>query len=325
MTTPENPEDPLEPGDPGDPDGDNGEDPVGPLQPPYGITMTPGPDGGWSVRVAWEYSYRSAELAKFTVSRLLRGATEWEVVADDLRNNVRVHLDMLPDEQEYTYTVTAYPADGSPPLVADPPVDPAGQVIYIQADANTTIPQNIRKPLRSTSQKMFIAWNYHAAASSYMLEALDGSGNAYYSVHITDVFAPYGLFVGPHPTDMITVRVSIMRRRSDGTEYVASHADAEFFVDDIPDPHFGVIDIQGQDATTLLNRNLAYAVVVALAEYGTEVAQLVVNGIIYDNAMWIDHNGHKSITIESCYPAGTTVTASMCIAAPDNLQSHPGS
>lgn len=323
MTT-ENPEDPLEPGDPGDPDNPDPEDPTGPLQPPYGITLTPGSEGGWSITVGWNYSFRYGELASFSVSRLKRGETEWVVVKDDIRNSVRTYADMLPDEAEYTYTVTAYPADGSGPLVADPPVDSAGQIIYVQADASTTIPQGIRKPLRSTKQKMFIAWNYHSAASSYTLEAIDANGDAYYTVNVTDVFAPYGLFVGPHPSDMVTARVTIMRRRSDGTEYAASSAQEDFFVDDIPDPHFSVLDIAGQESTTLLSRNLAYCIVMGLAEYGTETAQLTVNGVIYDE-VWIDHDGHWSATVEACYPAGSAVTAAMRIAAPDNFQDGEGS
>lgn len=320
-----NPEDPLDPGDPGDPDNPDPEDPTGPLQPPYGITLVPGADGGWSITVGWNYSFRYSELSSFSVSRLKRGDTEWIVVKDDIRNSVRTFDDMLPDEAEYTYTVTAYPADGSPPLVADPPVDAAGHTIYVQADASTTIPQNIRKPLRSTKEKMFIAWNYHSAASSYTLEAVDANGDAYYTVRVTDVFSPYGLFVGPHPADMMTARVTIMRRRTDGTEYAASSAQEDFFVDDIADPHFAVVDIAGQDSTTLLNRNLAYSVVMALAEYGEGDVFLTVNNVSYPQEIWRDHGGHKSATIEACYPAGSAVMASMVVSAPDNLQDEEGS
>lgn len=325
MTTPENPEDPLEPGSPWDPGVDDDEDPTGPLTPPYDLSITPGPDGGWSVIIGWEYSFRYPEIAAFSVNRLKRGETEWEVVQSDLRNTVRRYTDMLPDEAEYTYTVTAIPADGSDPLVSEPPVDTAGSTIYIRADVSTTVPQNIHKPLRSTLQKMFVAWNYHSAASSYLLEALDETGTAYYSVRVTDVFAPYGLFVGSHPADTVRVRVTIMRTRTDGTEYPASSAEETFTVDDIPDPHFAVLDIQGQDSTSLLTRNLGYSIVLALAQYGTETAQLTVNGVIYQD-VWIEHDGgHKSATIEVCYPAGSAVTAAMRIAAPDNLQEHGGS
>lgn len=294
-----------------------------PLGPPTGISMGPGSAGGWSIVIRWEYSFRYPEIESFEVSRLKKGDALWEVVGADIRNEVRTYTDMLPDEEEYTYTVTAIPSDGSGPLVANPPTDASGEVIYIRADAETTIPQNIRKPLRSTSQKMFVTWDYHTAASSYYLEALDGNGDAYYSVHVTDVFAPYGLFIGPHPDDMVNVRVTVMRRRDDGMEYPASSATAQLAVDDITDPHFAVVDIEGQESRTLLNRNLAYSVVLGLAEYGTEIAQLTVNGVVYEN-VWIDHGGHKSATIETCYPAGTAVTAAMRIAAPDNLQDGGG-
>jgi len=304
---------------------EDSEDPTGPLQPPYGLTVVPAAEGGWSVKLTWQYSYRFGELSSFSVSRLRSGDAEWEVVESGIPNTSRTHTDVLPDESGYTYTVTAHPADGSDPLVSDPPLDAAGQVIYITADSDSIKPQNIRKPLRSTVEKMFIAWNYHPDASSYLLEAIDEVGMPYYSVHVTDVLAPYGLFVGPHPTDMITVRVTLMRRYDDGTEYEASYAEEQFFVDDIRDPHFGVLDIEGQDATTLLQRNLAFGVVLALAEFGEDIANLNVNGITYGADAWSDHGGHKSATIEYCVPAGSAPVVGMRITAPDNLQDLPGS
>lgn len=300
-------------------------DPTGPLQPPYGLTVVNSAEGGWSVILTWQYSFRYQELNSFTVSRLKEGEVDWEVIETDIPNGVRTFNDMLPDESAYTYVVTAYPADGGEPLISDPPMDAAGEVIYVTADIATTKPQNIRKPLRSCKRKMFIAWNYHIAASSYMLEALDEVGDAYYSVYISDVLAPYGLFVGPHPTDMITVRVTVMRRHDDGSEYAASSAEEEFFVDDIRDPHFGVVDIEGQDANTLLQRNLAFGVVLALAEYGNDIAHLNVNGIEYGADAWSDHDGTKSATIEYCVPAGSAPVVGMRITAPDNLQVLPGS
>lgn len=300
------------------------EDPLGPLQPPYGVTAVNAASGGWSIIVQWQYSSRYHELHSFTVSRLKQGEEVWEVIETDIPNNVRVFEDTLPDEDFYTYTVTAYPADGSEPLISDPPMDAAGEVIYVTADQATIIPQNIRKPLRSTKEKMFIAWNYHSAASSYFLEAIDELGDAYYTVWITDTLAPYGLFVGPHPEDMITVRVTVMRRRDDGTEYAASSAEEQFFVDDIRDPHFGVVDIEGQDSSTLLQRNLIFGVVLALAEFGTDIAHLNVNGIEYGADAWSDHSGHKSATIEYCMAAGSAPTVGMRITAPDNLQEIPG-
>lgn len=329
-TDPEPPDDtdPLDPTDPGDPGGpvddDDTEDPDAPLGPPYDLRVVNAAEGGWSISVQWEFNFRYTEIAAFSVSRLKQGTTDWVVVASDLRNFVRTYTDMIPDNDLYTYVVTAHPYDGSPDLVSDPPLDENGNVVYIQADIATTLPQNIRKPLRSTKEKMFVAWNYHPSASSYMLEAIGDDDVPYYSVWVTDAFAPYGLFVGPHPSDMITVRVTVMRRHPDGSEYPASSAQVEFFVDDITDPHFGVIDIAGQDANTLLNRNLAFSAVVALAEYGTETAQLTVNGVVYED-VWIDHDGHWSATVETCYPAGSAVTAAMRIAAPDNLQDPDGS
>lgn len=324
MSTPEDESGNTDPVDPGVPEEDLPEDPFGPLAAPYGLTVANAVTGGWSVKLNWEYSHRFRELDSFQVQRQKYGEPDWEVVETGIENNVRTITDMLPDEGQYTYTVTAIPLDGGEPLVSDPPLDSNGNPIYISADEPSTRPQNIRKPLRSTRQKMFVAWNYHPAASSYTMEAIGLDDEPYYSVHITDVFAPYGLFVGEHDEDMVTVRVSIMRRRDDGTEYVASSAEEEFFVDDIRDPHFGVVDIEGQDSTTLLNRNLGFSVVLGLAEFGTDTAQLTVGGVMYDS-VWIDHNGHKSATVECCYPAGSAPSVAMRIAAPDNLQSEGGS
>lgn len=281
------------------------------LPAPDGVTLSHAEEGGWAIVILWEYGYRSSEVHHFEVNRRMQGLDSWTTVATNINSDSRTWVDIQPGSSaQYTYTVTAVGYDGTRATSSEPSGE-AGTP-YIAADPGTAMPTGIRKPLPSTRQQVFVAWDPHPQASAYRLEALDDTGAAYACVHIRNPKMPVGLLLGAHPADRFTARVCILRRGADGKDYDASYADAEIILDEVNEAHLTVYDLYAQEPEIAANRT--HGVILGLAE-GTRPAPIVVNGIPNEEA-WSRRGNRYSAIIQYVAPMGTGITATVCVRDP---------
>lgn len=269
------------------------------LKPPHSVTAHPRPGGGWRTIVQWEYDFRFEEIKHFAVHRRRQGSRKWEVIAEGISNTERSYADTLPDEAQYTYRVEATPVDGGPPMRTIASASPArdgersigSEPGYVTAAPQSAAPTNIHKPLRSTDTAMFVAWNKQVQAAAYLLEALNDDGSVRYRTHVPDPDVPLGLLVGSHPDHLVTVKVTVLRHRPDGSLYPAASATETLTVDHVRRPHLGVVEF-GYDSDT----GFSTGAVVALHGEGPGVPALEVNGSCHTTA-WTAPDSSSSAAV----------------------------
>lgn len=281
---------------------------------PYDVKLRHADEGGWAITVGWEYGYRIDEVHHFEVHRRMKGIEGWTRVGTDIPPGERTWTDIQPGGfYAYTYTVSAISHEGER-ATSDEPVLPGAEsgesTQYITPEPRTAKPSGIRKPLPSTSRAVFVAWDPHPQASSYRLEALDVDGQVYATARVANPKIPVGLLVADHPADLFTVRVHILRRGADGTEYDASSGDREIALDHVPEAHLTVYDLFAQEPDIAANRT--HGVILALSE-DKRPAPVIVNGIPHPEA-WVEHEGHFSALIQYVAPMSTGITATVSVA-----------
>jgi hypothetical protein len=276
------------------------------LPAPHGVIATLGADRGWHVDVSWEYTYRFEEIECFEVHRRQREDDTWELIKSGIPNVTRSCTDILPGEGGYAYTVTAVTRTGDR-ITSTPACNPRTGQFHISPDPATTQPTGIRKPLPSTTEAVFIAWDPHPHASAYRLEAMNSEGKAYATVDVPHPGMPVGLIRGPHPEERFIAKVTVLRCDAKGHLRKASSATQAVTVDNVSLPHLAVVDFTAEESDVAATRSLG--MILALAE-GSRPQPVTVNGTPYPDA-WQEEGGHWAAAVQCLAPLDGGVVVAM--------------